>query len=443
MQILGKKSKILLIAVAIAMLVAVGVSFATWDSSAVKSTSGDLSSYANAKVGDVITFGEYYQTAEKDPNDSSEYAKTPIEWIVVDKDERCGQLTLMSMYILACGSYFGNWYHDGIKSDYAWNYSGGTSEVGDVAYNQAYVDSTARAFLNNLERLDMGGDSFDTTNGYIPSALNSSYDKTVDGSFIQGTGLLSSVGFSNQRYWTKLTSTTPGVDNLLANPDSGLFKRKDMPTEVYFQRPITNDEYKARPVTRGFLDEAFSYEEKSMIVPKPIAGYTGHRWPDNAHDIATKSYIEGTVDKVWLPSATELNVEKGQDWNSLPDDAWTNPSDDASSTVFEYFKNFLNYTNPVTKTKNTSVAAAIKTQRTTLAKNGMVGNYSIPVYDKGTTTPKTEISVTANTSDHYWTRSPRSSYYTSVRGVTSSGSFDSWGTNRSHVGVRPCVMLKY
>lgn len=67
MQVLGKRSKILLIAVAIAMLVALGVSFATWDNmSTAHATNGDLSTYANAKVGKTVFFGNYYQTGEKD-----------------------------------------------------------------------------------------------------------------------------------------------------------------------------------------------------------------------------------------------------------------------------------------------------------------------------------------------------------------------------------------
>lgn len=436
MQILGKKSKILLIVVVIAMLVAIGISFATWDNiSEVKAVTGNSSTYASAKVGETVFFGEYYQTGEKDSEDPTEYKKTPIEWIVVDKDERYGQLTLMSKYILASGSYFGNYYYSATTNEWGAHYDGNHAVAG-IAYNQAYVDSTARAFLNNLERLDLGGDSFDASNGYLPSAINSTKDTTTDGKFMQGTGLLSSAGFSNQRYWTKLNSNSTGVAELLANPNSGLFKRKDAESEVYYQRPIKNIEYKNRPATRGFFDEAFSYEEKSMIVPKQIPGYTGHRWPDNAHDIATKSYAEGAVDKVWLPSATELNIMNGQDWNSEANDAWTNPSDESGSTVFEYFKNYQDY-------GFSSITEAVKTTRTNFAKNSFAMNYSIPIYKKGVTDVNTDIHSTNNSTDNYWTRSPMSSWYTSARTVYNSGLFFAHYTTHSYIGVRPCVILKY
>lgn len=456
MQILGKRSKVLLIVIAIVMLLALGVSFAIWDTSTVNATNGNLSNYANAKVGDIIEFGRYYQTGEKVSDaEDAEYEKTPIEWIVVDKDERTGQITLMSKYILATGSYFGNWYHDGING-YNWNYNkmiteNGTSitstaEVGDVPNNQAYVESTARAFLNNLERFDMGGDKFDATVGYIPSGVDStidSYDTVDPGKFVKGTGLLSSVGFSNQRYWTNLTTTDVGVEKLLADTKSGLIKRYDEnSTEVYYKRPIMNKEFAERPVTRGFLDEAFYDMEKSMIVPKQIAGYIGHRWPDSEndpdskHNIATKSYVEGALDKVWLPSVTELNIMNGEDWNNQSDDSWTNPSDEAGSTVFQYFKNYKEY-------NFATIADAVKAERTTLAKNGMIGNFSIPVYDKGTTTQKTEISTSANTSDEYWTRSPGAYWCHAVRIVQSSGEFGICRTRFSHLGVRPCIILKY
>lgn len=437
MQIIGKKSNVLLIAVSIIMLVAIGVSFAMWDTSSVKATNSDLSTYANAKVGDIIDFGMYYQDINLKEVDGN-YKKTAITWIVVDKDERSGQLTLMSKYILACGSYFGSWYDDG--SGYNWNYNKtlnastneyiySTAEVGGVPYNQAYVDSTVRAFLNNLERLDLGGDKF-TETGYLPSNKNSTID----------TGLLSSIGFSNQRYWTNQYTSNEGNSDLLSKP--GFFKRHEN-AEIYYQRPISNEAYAKRPVTRGFFDEAFDDKQKSMIAPKEIAGYTGHRWPDSKHDISTKSYVEGSADKVWLPSATELNVANGVDWNSSRDDSWTNPSDEASSTVFEYFKNYNQYKNPYSDRINTSLSDALIAKRTSIAANGMIGNYSIPVYDKGTTTAKTEISISENTSEHYWTRSPMSYWYTGVRIVHSSGEFSADGTCYSYVGVRPCINLKY
>lgn len=226
------------------------------------------------------------------------------------------------------------------------------------------------------------------------------------------------------------------MDALLTDPKTGLSERYDLKTEVYFKRPITNDEYKNRPATRGFIDEAFNNIEKTMIVPKTIAGYTGHRWPDNEFDVATKSYVEGALDKVWLPSATELNIANGVDWNGDIDDAWTNPSDETGSKVFEYFNNYQNY-------GYSSVAEAVKAVRTPFAKNSFAMNYSIPVYLKGTTEINTDIHATSNSTDHYWTRSPSSFWFFSMRTVYSTGSFHSWRSYYSYVGVRPCVILKY
>lgn len=436
MQVLGKRSRSLLIAVAIAMLVAVGVSFTMWDMSAVKATNGDLSSYANANVGDIIEFGKYYQTGNIDEK-TGEYEKTTIEWIVVDKDERTGQLTLMSKHILAAGSYFGNVYYN-IANEKGSHFDNNVT-IGGISYNQAYVESTARAFLNNLERFDVGGDTFDATIGYYPSKKHAS----------ASTGLYASVGFSNQRFWTGLNTGNAVIDALVANPASGLIKRFEADnTEVYYQRPINNSEYKARPATRGFYDEAFSDYQKSLIVPKVIAGYTGHRWPDSALDIAAKGYVEGAYDKVWLASATELNIMNGRDWNNQGNDAWTNPSDESSSSVFQYFMNYSEYINPVTNKKNNSVSEAIRTIRTKFAERSFAANYSIPMYNQlneGETdlSINTDIHAENNSSDHYWTRSPSSPGSSGVRTVLSSGLFTATISNTSHVGVRPCIILKY
>lgn len=432
MQVLGKRSKVLLVVIAIVMLVAVGVSFAVWDTSAVKATNGDLSSYANAKVGDIIEFGKYYQTLEQDGN--GEYIKTPIEWIVVDKDERTGQLTLMSKYILACGSYFGNYYDDGTGGGY--KYSEDLSELGGNAFNQAYVDSTARAFLNNLERHDMGGDKFDNIVGYVPSGIDSAVS----------TGLLSSVGFSNKKYYTGLNYNTETIKAIVDAGDKGLIRRSDVQDDVMYRRPINSQVFKNRPVARGFYDEAFNNEEKSVLVPKSIAGNFCHRWPNSSHNIATKQYVEGVVDKVWLPSVTELNIMEGLDWNNEKDE-WTSPSDEAGATVFEYYKNFAQYLNPYDRNRvNTSLFDAMVGKRTEIAKNGACGNYSIPVYLKGSTDENTAISTnsSANTSDRYWTRSPMSPWFFDIRVVEAgTGKFVSFATRYASVGVRPCVILKY
>lgn len=125
----------------------------------------------------------------------------------------------------------------------------------------------------------------------------------------------------------------------------------------------------------------------------------------------------------------------GFDWNGNID-SWTNPSDEAGSTVFEYFKNYKNY-------GFSSVDEAIKANRTPLATNGSAGNYSIPVYDKGTTTTKVAINSDSNTTDQYWTRSASSHWYGYIRTVHTSGRFYANNTYNSSIGVRPCMILKY
>lgn len=417
MQILGKRSKILLIAVAIIMLVAVGISFATWDISAVKATNGSSSAYANAKVGDIIEFGQYYI--------DSTVNKKDIEWLVVDKDERTGQLTLMSRYILACGSYFGNYYND-INNAFE-NHYGSNIEIGLNPFNQAYVDSTIRAFLNNLQRLDIGGDSFDENTGYAQGGENTT----------QETGLLASVGYSNRKYYTGLNTSSQAY----INNSSGLVHQWN--NEVLYQRPISSIEYVKRTAAKGFYDEAFSNEQKSMIIPKAIGGYTGNRWPDSTQEISKKSYIEGALDKVWIASATELNIMNGYDWENNLNDAWTNPSDEANSTVFEYFKSWNQYSNPYDRSrKNISLEDSLKAHRTAFALEDRAGNYSIPVYNKGTTIENENIG-TGNTSDNYWTRSPVSSWYTHIRIVGIEGVFPASPTYDSQIGARPCIILKY
>lgn len=174
-----------------------------------------------------------------------------------------------------------------------------------------------------------------------------------------------------------------------------------------------------------------------MIVPKAIAGYTGFRWPTQTSVASQKTYVEGAVDKVWLPSTTELNI-------MAVEDNYTNPSDEASSTAFEYFKNYTHYKDPLTNTTNTTIANALKTERTDFVReNSFAMNYSIPLYQYNSTAINDDISTSLNSTNYYWTRSPRSYYCHNVRYVGSSGSFDSTGTNDSNIGVRPCIILKY
>lgn len=389
MQVLGKRSKVLLMVIAIAMLIAVGASFAMWDMSAVKATNGDLSDYANAKVGDIIEFGRYYQTGNRINNDeNAEYEKTPIEWLVVDKDERTGQLTLMSKYILAAGSYFGNYYYNAANtSNFYYNLS--NVEVGEIPYNQAYVESTARAFLNNLERRDLGGDSYDGSN----------YKTSVTSSNKLLGKLLTSVGFSNRYH------------NIGSN----------------YKRSIKNAEYKNRPATRGFYDEAFNDNERAMIEPKVIGGYVGHKWPTESSDNTFASYVGGAIDKIWIPSATELNIMNA-------DSNYTNSSDVSGSTVFKYFQ---------TKTDK-NLEDALKTKRTPFVENNSKAmSYSIPVYKYQSVDINEDIHDKSNSTNNYWTRSPMSSDCRKIRIVKSQGRFDSDITINSIYGVRPCIILKY
>lgn len=170
-----------------------------------------------------------------------------------------------------------------------------------------------------------------------------------------------------------------------------------------------------------------------MIIPKQIAGYIGHRWPDGAHNLATKSYIEGATDKVWLPSATELNIANATDWNGHVNDSWTTPSDESGSTVFEYFKDLSGDT----------LTNALKATRTPFAINSFAMNFSIPVYNKGTTTVNSNIHSSKNSTDNYWTRSPSSYAFAHARLVMDSGLFSHDSSYSSGIGVRPCVILKY
>lgn len=390
MQILGKKSKVLLMVIAIAMLIAVGASFAMWDMSAVKATNGDLSDYANAKVGDIVSFGRYYQTEEKDL-ETGEYVKTNIEWLVIDKNERTGELTLMSKYILAIGSYFGNYYLNS-NGEFV-HYDLGL--VGQVESNQAYGESTIRAFLNNLERRDLGGDEY-IDGMYMPSNLNSTPE----------TGLLTSVGYSNS-----------------------LFFAGD------YVRDIKAEPYVKRPALRGFYDEAFNWDEKSLIVPKVISGYTGFRWPSNNDTVSNMSYVEGAVDKVWIASAIELGATGNV----------ANSSDAASACTYEYFKNYEKYLNPFTGEYNKSLMESRCGMRSPLlsSTSTLAGNYSVPMYLRGTTDINTDISPENHKLNYYWTRTPMSRWHFRMQVVSNTGGFDANMTGSAGIGARPCLILKY
>lgn len=106
-----------------------------------------------ADVGDVVMYGKYYQQA-------NETAKTPISWIVVEKEN--DELTLLAEQILAYGSFWGNYYLDadgkGVRNSF---------HPDGFTYYQNYGESTLRKWLNYYpsnvalgNRTD-GGDPFD------------------------------------------------------------------------------------------------------------------------------------------------------------------------------------------------------------------------------------------------------------------------------------------
>lgn len=99
---------------------------------------------------------------------------------------------------------------------------------------------------------------------------------------------------------------------------------------------------------------------------------------------------------------------------------------------FEYFKNL----------SGDDLKDALRATRTPLAHDGKAGNYSIPVYDKGTSNVKTAIAD-KNSSDNYWTRSASSYWCSPVRAVLDTGIIHGYDTHHSTLGVRPCIILKY
>lgn len=434
MEILGKKSKLLLILLMVAMLTATVVSLAIWDGTSVASAAtGNMAVYANAKVGDIVTFGSYYQ-------DASGTSKTPIEWLVVDKDEKSGQLTLLAKHVLAGGSYWGNWFYNSANSG-GYHSTVGAGPAGNP-YNQNWADSTLRAWLNNLERTDVHGDNFSLTEGIklydnkvTPSKASGIANNALTFSY-QHSDLKYSVGYSNKNHWTGLSST--GSTGLPA----GMFKRQDN-NEVYYKRPRNTQ----RPAVNGFLDEAFSQEEQERIVPKVIPGQVCHEWPSNTHFTEDKTVTPTTVDKIWVPSTAELNIEEGKDWTGLPDNGnggnnWSAGTDNSSSDAFAFFRQFQTVED---------LTAAIRATGTEFDRNPQVGNFSIPL-----DVPKTNIGTSNMQKDmaykdywgesgtrYYWTRTPASSWYSSVGCVQTSGAFHYNGTNFSNFGARPALILSY
>lgn len=133
------------------------------------------------------------------------------------------------------------------------------------------------------------------------------------------------------------------------------------------------------------------------------------------------------MDKIWLPSTTELNIMSAED-------NYTIPSDETSSTVFKFFNG----------KSGEELQNALKAVRTPfVANNSKAMNYSIPLYQYQSTAVNIDINEKSNSLDYYWTRSAMSDNYANMRSVNYSGTFGSNYTDYSAFGVRPCMILKY
>lgn len=434
MNTLSKKSKILIISLMILLLTVTVVSLAIWDGVANKTVTGEMAQYANAKVGDIVTYGNYYQ-------DTNGTIKTPIEWLVVDKDERSGQLTLLAKHVLAGGSYWGNWFYNGENKTGLHSPNVGNGP-GNISSNQNWADSTLRAWLNNLERTDVNGDVF-ALDGYKPYAKKVTPSKVngmSNGAFTytyQHSDLLSSVGYSNKNYFTLLRSGA-----ITGTVPAGYYKKVDN-DEIYFKRPNNIE----RPAVNGFLDEAFTQEEQERIVPRVIPGQECHQWPSNSNYSTKKILAPTTIDKIWIPSANELNIKVGKDSDgNYSDDNininWTTGSDSSTSNTFTFFKQF--------QTVDT-LTAAIRATGTDFDRNPKVSNFSIPldVYESNI-----GISNTQNDNKYkdfwgdagtryYWTRTVTSNWYSYVNYIRTSGAFSYTNTNHANIGARPAMVLSY
>lgn len=431
MNTLSKKTKILIVSLMVLLLTVTVVSLAIWDGVANKTVTGEMAQYANANVGDVVTYGNYYQ-------DTNGKTKTPIEWLVVDKDEQSGQLTLLAKHVLAGGAYWGNWFYDGSNKT-GMHSTGVGNGPGNISGNQSWADSTLRAWLNNLERTDVNGDVF-ALDGYKPYAKKvtpSKVNGVSNGAFTfayQHSDLLSSVGYSNKNYFTLLRSGA-----ITGTVPAGYYKKVDN-DEIYFKRPNNTE----RPAVNGFLDEAFTQEEQERIVPRVIPGQECHEWPSNANNIDDKITSPTTVDKIWIPSASELNIKEGKDWNDNAlngeGNNWSAGSD--ISGAFAFFKQYQTVD---------SLTAAIRATGTAFDRNPKVSNFSIPLDVDNSNIGTSNTQVNNSYKDywgdagtrHYWLRTPSSYWFHRIGFVQTTGTFYYGVTNSSHIGARPAMVLSY
>lgn len=434
MEILNKKTKLILAILIIAALIGTAVFYAINNGNNVaNAAAGDMAQYANAKIGDIVIYGNYYQGADGK-------TKTPIEWLVVDKNDKTGELTLLAKHVMAGGSYWGNYFFDkNGKSNY--NSPAVLDGPGKIPYNEDWADSTLRAWLNNLERTDVHGDKF-TTDGIqlyadkvTPSkAVSVGANNTINFTY-QHSDLKYSVGYSNSNNYTglKFADFTNGLPE-------GYF---NIEAEVSYKRPNNTE----RPAVNGFLDEAFTKEEQARIIPRVIPGQVCHQWPDTGNILDNNVYTPTTVDKIWVPSMAELNIEFGVDWNGRPVDGignnnWSVGSDNSSSDAFAFFRQF--------KTVDT-LKAAIRATSTAFYQDPKKGNYSIPLDvandNIGSSNAQTNASYQdywgASGTSNYWTRTPVSYWVGSVGCVDAKGLIYYAVSHNSFIGARPAMILSY
>lgn len=436
MEILGKKSKVLLVLLLVLTLTASLITVAVFYGAPVaQAASGSLAQYANANIGDIVTFGNYYQ-------DANGATKTPIEWLVVDKNDKTGQLTLLAKHVLAGGSYWGNYFYNNSNEGGFHSAAVGVGP-GNIGNNLNWADSTVRAWLNNLERTDTHGDKY-TTNGIqlyadkvTPSKAVSIANNVVTYDY-QHSDLKHSVGYSNKNLWTGLKSA-----NITGTMPDGYYLRPDA-DEIVYRRPKNT----VRPAVNGFLDEAFSQEEQELIVPRVIPGQISHEWPtNNINFTSNKTLTPTTIDKVWIPSTTELNIEQGRDWNGdnyneNGGNNWSGSADSSSGTAFAFFRQFQT---------ETTFLTAIRATGTEFDRNPKVSNYSIPldvdqnnIGTNNTQNDQDNKDYWGNTGTrYYWTRTPASYLSHGVGYVKNNGYFSYYVTYYSNVGVRPALILSY
>lgn len=435
MEILGKKSKVLLVLLLVLTLTASLITVAVFYGAPVaQAASGSLAQYANANIGDIVTFGNYYQ-------DANGTSKTPIEWLVVDKNDKTGQLTLLAKHVLAGGSYWGNWFYNAENKGGYYSPSANKSP-GEIDHNQNWADSTLRAWLNNLERTDSHGDKY-TASGIqlyadkvTPSKAVSIANNVVTYDY-QHSDLKHSVGYSNKNLWTGLKSA-----NITGAMPEGYFLRPDA-DEIVYRRPKNN----IRPAVNGFLDEAFSQEEQELIVPRVIPGELANEWPSASNFTSDKNITPTTIDKIWVPSTNELNIIEGKDWNGDNfnggiNNNWSAGTDSSSSTTFAFFRQFQTVS---------SLSSALRATGTEFDRNPKVSNYSIPLdvdsANIGTLNTQNDQAFAdywgIKGTRYYLTRTSSSTWYNSIGFVRTAGDFYYYYTDHANYGARPALILSY